>query len=91
VMGREGFSAGGQSPPSKHRFLLGRGGDTSVIYFGRGREGAKATLGFRVEEVVERKRARRRQAGRWWQWLMLLSREGEGWSVGPGPCGSQLG
>jgi hypothetical protein len=59
VMGREGFNAEGQSTRSKLRFLLGRGGDTPVIYFRRGREGARAALGFRAEEAARCERARR--------------------------------
>jgi hypothetical protein len=33
-MSQEGFNVGGRSPPSKLRLLLGRGGDTLVIYLG---------------------------------------------------------
>jgi hypothetical protein len=33
-MSQEGFNVGGRSPPSKLLLLLGRGGDTLVIYLG---------------------------------------------------------
>jgi hypothetical protein len=62
VIGREGFNAGGQSAPSLLWFLLGSGGDTLVIYFGRGRDAAWAVPGFHAEEAAERERALRRQA-----------------------------
>jgi hypothetical protein len=78
VMCREGFNADGRSAPSLLPFLLGRGRDTPVIYFLRGREGARAVLSFRAEEAARHEQARRQ--------LLLPpphSKEGEGWLVGP--------
>jgi hypothetical protein len=49
---REECSHCHRSAPSLLRLLHGRGGDTSVIYFRRGREGAGAALCFQVEEAA---------------------------------------